>query len=271
MRLGQGLGGALHLRQLERDPHRRVPAGPARARARDQQRRGDRRLVHRPPARRRARAVRLAARLPRLGADRAASRRSGRTAACTSCAPPPAARIDWWGNATFAAGLVAVMVGITYGIQPYGGHAMGWTITRRARVAWPSASRCWPRSAVIESASTTRCSTSASSACARSPPGTSPSFLSSIGRGGLQFVLIVWLQGIWLPAARLRLRPDAALGRHLHAARDRRDPVAGPASGYLSDRYGARPFATGGMLVAGADVPAADPAAGATSATGGSR
>ena len=37
------------------------------------------------------------------------------------------ARIDWWGNATFALGLVGVMVGITYGIQPYGGHTMGWT------------------------------------------------------------------------------------------------------------------------------------------------
>ncbi len=53
-----------------------------------------------------------------------------------------AARIDWWGNATFAIGLVAVMVGITYGIQPYGGHTMGWTAPfvpvdadRRARAA----------------------------------------------------------------------------------------------------------------------------------------
>src|SRR3954470_11358307 len=37
------------------------------------------------------------------------------------------AKIDWWGNATFALGLVGVMIGITYGIQPYGGHDMGWT------------------------------------------------------------------------------------------------------------------------------------------------
>src|SRR4029077_9647192 len=37
------------------------------------------------------------------------------------------ARIDWGGNATFALGLIGVMVGITYGIQPYGGHTMGWT------------------------------------------------------------------------------------------------------------------------------------------------
>ena len=35
------------------------------------------------------------------------------------------AKIDWWGNVTFALGLIALMIGITYGIQPYGGHTMG--------------------------------------------------------------------------------------------------------------------------------------------------
>jgi MFS family permease len=76
------------------------------------------------------------------------------------------------------------------------------------------------------------------------------SLLSSIGRGGLQFMLIIWLQGIWLP---------------LHGYDFVRTPlwagiymlpltggflVAGPLSGALSDRYGARPFATGGMILA---------------------
>ncbi|MGH3224795.1 MAG: MFS transporter, partial [Streptosporangiaceae bacterium] len=36
-------------------------------------------------------------------------------------------QIDWWGNLLFAAGLVAILVGITYGLLPYGGHPMGWT------------------------------------------------------------------------------------------------------------------------------------------------
>ena len=51
------------------------------------------------------------------------------------------AHIDWPGNATFALGLVLVMIGITYGIEPYGGHAMGWTsprvlgVTGRGRAA----------------------------------------------------------------------------------------------------------------------------------------
>lgn len=35
-------------------------------------------------------------------------------------------RIDWWGNSTFAVGLSAVLVAVTYGIQPYGGHTVGW-------------------------------------------------------------------------------------------------------------------------------------------------
>ncbi len=38
--------------------------------------------------------------------------------------------VDWWGNLTFAVGLGAVLVGVTEGIQPYHGHAMGWTSPR---------------------------------------------------------------------------------------------------------------------------------------------
>ena len=37
------------------------------------------------------------------------------------------ARLDWWGNVTFGTGLIAALAGITYGIQPYGTHVMGWT------------------------------------------------------------------------------------------------------------------------------------------------
>ena len=37
------------------------------------------------------------------------------------------AQMDWWGNLLFAAGLIAILVGITYGLLPYGGHPMGWT------------------------------------------------------------------------------------------------------------------------------------------------
>src|SRR6476659_4727921 len=159
------------------------------------------------------------------------------------------AALDWWGNLTFATGLIAVLVGITYGIQPYGGHTMGWTspvvlgliggglavlagfCVIETRVAEPmfrlSLFRIRPFTA-----------------------GNLASLLSSLGRGGLMFILIIWLQGIYLP---------------IHGYSFERTPlwagiamlpltvgflIAGPASGWLSDRFGARPFATGGMVVA---------------------
>ena len=39
---------------------------------------------------------------------------------------PRPATIDWWGNVTFALGLILVMVAVTYGIRPYGGSPTGW-------------------------------------------------------------------------------------------------------------------------------------------------
>ncbi|HEY6031180.1 MAG TPA: MFS transporter, partial [Gaiellaceae bacterium] len=108
------------------------------------------------------------------------------------------ARIDWWGNATFALGLVGVMIGITYGIQPYGGHTMGWTAplvlsTLLGGVAL-LAVFCWIELRVEEpmfrlELFRIRAFTA----------GNVAALLAAIGRGGLQFILIIWLQGIWLP------------------------------------------------------------------------
>ena len=127
MRVGQGVGGALVFANSSAILTDAFPRERARARARGQQHRHGRRLVPRARARRPARPGRLAARLPRLGSGRACSRRCGRTAACASSAS--ARRRGSTGGATRRSplGLVAVMVGITYGIQPYGGHTMGWT------------------------------------------------------------------------------------------------------------------------------------------------
>jgi MFS family permease len=155
--------------------------------------------------------------------------------------------IDWVGNVTFATGLILVMVGITYGIRPYGGHPMGWTspyvlgaigvglvvlacfVVVETRVAHPmfrlSLFRIRPYSF-----------------------GVASSFLSAIARGGLMFMLIIWLQGIWLPQHGYDFE-STPLWAGIHML-----PltagimIAGPISGILSDRYGSRPFATGGML-----------------------
>ena len=107
--------------------------------------------------------------------------------------------IDWPGNVTFALGLILVMVGITYGIQPYGGHTMGWTsplvlieLGRRGRSCWsPSCSsrRAAPSPMFRLQLFKIRAFTAGSP---RQLPGRA-------GRGGLMFMLIIWLQGIWLP------------------------------------------------------------------------
>ena len=160
-------------------------------------------------------------------------------------------RIDWPGNVTFAVGLIAVMVGITYGIQPYGGRTMGWTspfvlscllggvallaafCVIEKRVADPMFRLDLFRIRAFSA-------------------GSISTLLAGIGRGGLMFMLIIWLQGIWLP---------------LHGYDFARTPlwagiymlpltagflIAGPVSGILSDHFGSRPFASGGMLAAAA-------------------
>nr|WP_232792362.1 MFS transporter [Actinacidiphila yeochonensis] len=160
-------------------------------------------------------------------------------------------RIDWWGNVTFGVGLSSVLVAVTYGLQPYGGHTMGWTnplvvgllvgglallaafVVVERRVSAPMIQLRLFRLRAFTA-------------------GNLAGLFMSIGRGGLQFVLIVWLQGIWLP---------------LHGYDYARTPLwagvfmlpltagfllAGPVSGYLSDRLGSRGLATGGALLFGA-------------------
>ena len=158
------------------------------------------------------------------------------------------ARIDWLGNATFAVGLVLVLVGMTYGLLPYGGHTMGWSspvvlaeiiggfavlvvfCIIETRVAQPMFRLQLFRIRAFTA-------------------GNVASFMASLSRGGLMFMLVIWLQGIWLP---------------LHGYSFSQTPLwagiymipltvgllaAAPLSGLLADRYGARPFATGGLLL----------------------
>jgi MFS family permease len=161
------------------------------------------------------------------------------------------ARLDWWGNLTFGAGLIALLVGITYGIQPYGGHTMGWTnplvlgliggglatliafCVIETRVAEPMF-----RLALFKIRPFTA--------------GNLASLLSSLGRGGLMFILIIWLQGIYLPMHGYSFSDTPLWAGIAMLPLTAGFLIAGPVSGYLSDRFGARPFATGGMLVAAA-------------------
>jgi MFS family permease len=162
-----------------------------------------------------------------------------------------AARIDWWGNATFALGLVAIMVGITRGIQPYGGHAMGWS-SPVVLACLAAGVALLVAFCLIEGRVESPMFDLALFRIRAFAAGNVAVGLSSIGRGGLQFVLIVWLQGIWLPRHGYAFHETPLWAGIYMLPEIAGILIAGPISGHLSDRYGARPFATGGMLVAAA-------------------
>jgi MFS family permease len=160
------------------------------------------------------------------------------------------ARVDWWGNVTFAAGLILILIAITYGIQPYGGHTMGWTSPSVLAeliggavllVAFVGIERRVTDPMFDLSLFRIRAFTM----------GNVASLLSSIGRGGLQFMLIIWLQGIWLPLHGYNFEQTPLWAGIYMLPITVGFLVAGPAAGWLSDRYGARPFATGGMILGG--------------------
>jgi MFS family permease len=161
------------------------------------------------------------------------------------------AKIDWLGNLSFAAGLAMILTGVTYGIKPYGHSLTGWGnpfvlemllggfallgvfVFVETKVAEPMFRLSLFRIRAFTA-------------------GNAASFLGSIGRGGLQFMLMIWFQGIWLPQHGYRFA-DTPLWAGIYMI-----PfmlgfvVAGPVSGKLSDLYGARPFATAGMLLSAA-------------------
>ncbi len=78
--------------------------------------------------------------------------------------------------------------------------------------------------------------------------GTLSTFLSAVARGGLMFMLIIWLQGIWLPEHGYDFTETPLYAGLYMLPLTVGMLLAGPTSGYLSDRFGARGFASGGMV-----------------------
>ncbi|MDQ2741486.1 MAG: MFS transporter [Chloroflexota bacterium] len=159
-------------------------------------------------------------------------------------------RLDIGGNVTFGAGLTVFLIGLTYGLLPYGGYSMGWT-NPWVIAALAGGAALLILFAVIEVRTPDPMFRLELFKIRPFAAGNVSSLLASIARGGLQFMLIIWLQGIWLPLhgysfaqtplwAGIYMLP--MMGGFL---------LAGPISGFLSDRYGARPFSTGGMALAG--------------------
>jgi MFS family permease len=158
------------------------------------------------------------------------------------------AKIDWWGNLTFAGGCAALLAAITYGIQPYGGHSMGWTnpyvlagliggvallvlfTVIEQRVPQPMFRLALFRNRAFAA-------------------GNAAALLASVARGGMQFMLIIWLQGIWLPLHGYDYADTPLWAGIFLLPLTAGFLLAGPLCGYLSDRYGVFYFTTGGLTV----------------------
>jgi len=158
------------------------------------------------------------------------------------------ARIDWWGNLSFAGGCALLLAAITYGIQPYGGHSMGWTnpyvlaglvggvvllvlfVYVEKHVPQPMFRLALFRNRAFAA-------------------GNAAALLASIARGGMQFMLIIWLQGIWLPLHGYNYSDTPLWAGVFMLPLTAGFLIAGPLCGYLSDRYGVFYFTTGGLTL----------------------
>jgi MFS family permease len=157
-------------------------------------------------------------------------------------------KIDWWGNITFALGLGSVLVGTTYGIQPYHGNSMGWQspvvlgeliggaallvvfLIIETRIAEPMFHLGLFKIRAFAA-------------------GNVAGLLVSIARGGIQFMLIIWLQGIWLPLHGYSYDQTPLWAGIFLLPMTAGFLVAGPISGIMSDKFGSRGIATGGAAV----------------------
>jgi MFS family permease len=159
------------------------------------------------------------------------------------------ARIDWIGNVLFVAGLGALLVAITYGIQPYGGHPTGWTnpwiITGLVGGTAVLVLFCVVETKIAEPMFQMSLFKVRAFAA-----GNLASLLGAIARGGLQFMLVIWLAGIWLPLHGYDFAVTPLWAGIYMLPLTAGFLIAGPISGTLSDRYGPRPFATAGLVLA---------------------
>ncbi len=158
------------------------------------------------------------------------------------------AKMDWWGNVLFAAGLIAILVGITYGLEPYGGHAMGWTSPFVLSMIFGGLAAlvvfCFVETRVAEPMF--RLSLFRIRAFAA---GNLANLMIALGRGGMQFTLIIWLQGIWLPRHGYSFSQTPLWAGIYMIPLTIGFLVSAPLSGWLSDRFGARAFTVGGSLL----------------------
>jgi EmrB/QacA subfamily drug resistance transporter len=157
-------------------------------------------------------------------------------------------KLDVWGNITFGVGLTLLLIGISYGLIPYGTASTGWgdpwvigamVIGAAMLLAFPFIEMRVEQPMFNLGLFKNRAFAAANVA----------GLLASIARGGVQIMLIILLQGIWLP---------------LHGYSYSSTPfwsgifilpllvgfvIMGPISGTLADKYGAKILTTLGMAI----------------------
>jgi MFS family permease len=158
------------------------------------------------------------------------------------------AKIDWLGNVTFAVGLIALLVGITYGILPYGGHTMGWT-SPGVIAGIVGGLAILGLFTFIESRVQAPMFRLPLFRIRAFSAGSVATFLSALARGGLMFMLILWLQGVWLPEHGYSFSATPLWAGIAMLPLSVGFLIAGPISGRLADKFGARPFTTGGLII----------------------
>jgi MFS family permease len=160
---------------------------------------------------------------------------------------PRRSPVDWWGNLTFAGGLVMIMTSVTYGIRPYGGSATGWQ-SPRVLVLLGGGFALLAAFVAIEGRVENPMFRLSLFRIRAFTFGTLSTFLGAVARGGLMFMLIIWLQGIWLPQHGYSFSSTPLWAGIYMLPLTVGILLSGPAAGTLSDRFGSRIFATTGML-----------------------
>jgi MFS family permease len=160
------------------------------------------------------------------------------------------AHVDWWGNITFAVGLSAVLIAVTYGIQPYGGHTMGWT-NPWVLTGLIGGAALLAAFAVLETRIAEPMFQLSLFRIRAFTAGNLAGLAVAVARGGLQFMLIIWLQGIWLPLHGYDYSQTPLWAGIFLLPLTAGFLVSGPVAGWMSDKFGSRGIATAGMAVFG--------------------
>jgi len=159
-------------------------------------------------------------------------------------------KIDWIGNGLFASGLILVLIGITYGLMPYGSSQLGWGnpyviasltsgigllvafVYAETKVKYPMFRLELFKIRLFAAANIA-------------------SFLRSVAYGGLMIMLVIFLQGIWLPLHGIPYSETPFWAGVYTIPLMLGFVTMGPISGWLSDKYGSRLLATLGMVIVG--------------------